>query len=127
MVRKLGKIEEVEEELRRKLEEIERRKQRLKELEEEERKLLDELSELGFPKGSIVAKYVKCGKDGCRKCPHGPYYYIVYREGGKVRWKYLGKVIDSMKAEKKEKAKVIFERLRQIQREKRELEKIDLS
>lgn len=127
MARKLGKIEEIEEELRRNLEEIERRKQRLKELEEEERKLLDELSSLGLPKGTIAVKYVKCGKDGCRKCPHGPYYYIVYREGGKVRWKYLGKAVDAMKAEKREKAKAILQRLKQIQREKRELEKIDLS
>lgn len=54
------KLEDLEAELRKKLEEIERRKQRLKELEEEEEKLLDELSKLGdFSEGSIVAKYVK--------------------------------------------------------------------
>jgi len=119
------KLERVEAELKRKLEEIERRKQRLKELEEEEQKLLDELSEIGgFSKGSIVAKYVKCGNERCKSCPHGPYYYIVYKEGGKTRWKYLGKVIDAMEAEKKKRAKAIVWRLRQIQKEKKKLEQI---
>ncbi len=116
------KLEELEAELRRKLEEIERRKQRLKELEEEERKLLEELSELGLPKGSIVAKYVKCGKDGCRKCPHGPYYYLVYKEGGKTKWKYIGKAVDALEVEKRKKAKTIVQRLKEIQKEKKKLE-----
>jgi len=121
------RLEDLEAELRRKLEEIERRKHRLKELEEEEERLLDELSKLGgFPRGSIVSKYVKCGKEGCKKCPHGPYYYLVYKEGGKTRWKYIGKAIDAMEAEKRKKAKAIVQRLRQIQREKRKLEQIDL-
>jgi hypothetical protein len=114
------KLEDLEAKLRRKLEEVERRKHRLRELEEEEERLLDELSKLGFPKGSIVARYVKCGKEGCRKCPHGPYYYLVWKEGGKTRWKYLGKVVD---VEKRKKAKA---RLKQIQREKKKLEQIDL-
>jgi len=120
------KLEDLEAELRRKLEEVERRKQRLKELEEEEKKLLDELSRLGFPKGTIVAKYVECGKEGCRKCPHGPYYYLVWKEGGKVKWKYLGKVVDAVEVEKRKKAKAIIQRLKEIQKEKKELEQIDL-
>ena len=118
------KLEDLEAELRRKLEEIERRKRRLKELEEEEKKLLDELSRLGFPKGTIVAKYVKCGNDRCRKCPHGPYYYLVYKEGGKVKWKYLGRV--AVEVEKRKKAKAIIQRLKEIQKEKKELEQVDL-
>jgi len=112
------RLEDVEAKLRKKLEEIERRKQRLKELEEEERKILEEL---GFSKGTVVAKWVKCGK-GCRKCPHGPYYYLVYKEGGKTRWKYLGKSEDS-KLQTKHRA--LKERLKEIQREKRMLEKVD--
>jgi len=121
------KLEDLEAELRRKLEEIERRKRRLKELEEEEKKLIDELSGLGFPRGTIVAKYVRCGKEGCRKCPHGPYYYLVYKEGGKTKWKYIGKVIDAMEKEKRNKAKAIIQRLKEIQKEKRMLETIELS
>jgi hypothetical protein len=33
---------------------------------------------------------VKCGKPGCTKCPHGPYWYAYFREGGKVRSRYIG-------------------------------------
>ncbi len=33
---------------------------------------------------------VRCGKPGCTKCPHGPYWYAYYREGGKVRSRYIG-------------------------------------
>jgi len=37
---------------------------------------------------------VRCGKPGCRKCAaegHGPYWYGYFREGGKVRKKYIGR------------------------------------
>ena len=119
-------IEDVEAELKRRIEELERLKKRLKELEEEEQRLLDELSELGLPRGSIVAKYVKCGKEGCRKCPHGPYYYLVWKEGGKTKWRYIGKVIDAMEAEKRKKAKIIIQKLGKIQKERKTLEKLGL-
>ena len=119
-------IEDVEAELRRRIEELKGLKKRLKELEEEERKLLDELSELGLPRRSIVAKYVKCGKEGCRKCPHGPYYYLVWKEGGKTKWKYIGKVVDAMEAEKRKKAKIIIQKIKEIQRERKMLEKLSL-
>ncbi len=33
---------------------------------------------------------VRCGKPGCTKCPHGPYWYAYYREGGKLRSRYVG-------------------------------------
>jgi len=34
---------------------------------------------------------VKCGKPGCTKCPHGPYWYAYYREGGRLRSRYIGR------------------------------------
>ena len=34
---------------------------------------------------------VKCGKRGCTRCPHGPYWYAYWRESGKLRSKYIGK------------------------------------
>ncbi|WP_243095662.1 hypothetical protein [Thermus thalpophilus] len=34
---------------------------------------------------------VPCGKEGCRRCPHGPYPYLRVKEGGRWRWRYLGK------------------------------------
>jgi hypothetical protein len=33
---------------------------------------------------------VFCGK-GCKGCPHGPYWYGYWKEGGKTRSKYIGK------------------------------------
>jgi len=42
-------------------------------------------------KGLVIIKAVMCGKK-CGKCPHGPYKYIVWKQDGKTRWKYIGKV-----------------------------------
>jgi len=40
---------------------------------------------------SYQAKYIKCKKESCSKCPHGPYVYAFWRQGKKVKSKYLGK------------------------------------
>ncbi len=37
------------------------------------------------------AKNIKCGKESCTTCPHGPYWYAVWSENGKRKTKYLGK------------------------------------
>jgi len=48
--------------------------------------------------GSVGKQYMFCGKATCvchqdpRK-KHGPYYYLSYKEGGKSRYKYLGKAV----------------------------------
>lgn len=34
---------------------------------------------------------VTCGKRGCRSCPHGPYWYAYYREGGTLHKRYIGR------------------------------------
>lgn len=34
---------------------------------------------------------VRCGKEGCRTCPHGPYWYAYYRDGDKLRSRYIGR------------------------------------
>jgi len=36
-------------------------------------------------------KPVKCGKESCNSCPHGPYWYAEWTEKGKRKTKYLGK------------------------------------
>lgn len=45
--------------------------------------------------GTVVIKKVTCGKDGC-KCQrgelHGPYKYIVRRQGDSLDWSYDGPV-----------------------------------
>jgi hypothetical protein len=34
---------------------------------------------------------VRCGRKGCTRCPHGPYWYAYWREAGRVRSRYIGK------------------------------------
>jgi len=35
---------------------------------------------------------INCGKACCRKCPHGPYWYVHWQDGeGTNRRKYIGK------------------------------------
>lgn len=36
-------------------------------------------------------KYVRCGKAGCRSCPHGPYWYRYRHADGKTYCEYVGK------------------------------------
>jgi len=44
--------------------------------------------------GSVTYRqeWVYCGKE-CKKCPHGPYWYCYWKEDGKTRTKYIGKVL----------------------------------
>lgn len=39
-------------------------------------------------------KSVKCGRQGCQKCPHPGYLYRYFKEDGKTRCEYLGKLED---------------------------------
>lgn len=34
---------------------------------------------------------VRCGKRTCTTCPHGPYWYGYWREGGRLRSRYVGR------------------------------------
>jgi len=47
--------------------------------------------------GTVVIKKVSCGKDNC-KCQsgelHGPYKYIVRRQGDSLSWEYKGAVTE---------------------------------
>ena len=43
---------------------------------------------------TIRVEYVKCGKDFCLKCEHGPYYYAYWRDeknDRKLKKKYIGR------------------------------------
>ncbi len=46
-----------------------------------------------LPNNATIRKeYVKCGKEFCLGCKHGPYYYAYWRdESRKLKKKYLGK------------------------------------
>jgi hypothetical protein len=43
------------------------------------------------PRVSYRQQQVRCGKEGCTRCPHGPYWYAFWREGGRSRSRYVGK------------------------------------
>src|SRR5512135_1620972 len=43
--------------------------------------------------GSLTFRYetVRCGKENCTKCPHGPYWYVYWKENGRTRSRYVGR------------------------------------
>jgi hypothetical protein len=45
----------------------------------------------GDPEVTYRLENVRCGKPNCRSCPHGPYWYAYYREGKKLRSRYIGR------------------------------------
>ena len=52
-----------------------------------------ELSDVpGVPTVSYRSQHVRCGK-GCAACPHGPYWYAFWKEGGRSRSQYIGGVL----------------------------------
>lgn len=46
------------------------------------------------PKVSLRQQMVRCGKSGCTKCPHGPYWYAYWTENGRRRSRYVGRLLD---------------------------------
>ncbi len=45
--------------------------------------------------GSLTFRYetVRCGKANCTRCPHGPYWYAYWKEGGRTRSRYVGRML----------------------------------
>ena len=51
-----------------------------------------ELAETLYKTPALVAHRVRCGKPGCRCAAgagHGPYHFLVWREGGRQRRRYV--------------------------------------
>ena len=44
------------------------------------------------PDVSLREQWVRCGKEACAKCPHGPYWYAFWSEDGRRRSRYVGKL-----------------------------------
>jgi len=44
-----------------------------------------------FGKVTFRQQMVRCGRAGCTRCPHGPYWYAYWREDGRLRSRYVGK------------------------------------
>jgi len=46
---------------------------------------------------TLRLEMVKCGKERCKKCGrgegHGPYWYLYFRKNGKLKSRYIGKII----------------------------------
>lgn len=53
----------------------------------------DPPAEADVGKVTFRQELVRCGKDGCRSCPHGPYWYAYWREDGRTRSRYVGKTL----------------------------------
>lgn len=45
----------------------------------------------GEPGVTYRLEHVKCGKPNCESCPHGPYWYAYYREGNRLKSRYIGR------------------------------------
>ncbi|MHB0937717.1 MAG: DUF6788 family protein [Armatimonadota bacterium] len=44
--------------------------------------------------GTLRARYIRCGKPNCRcavdlEARHGPYWYLVWRQGRRLRMRYI--------------------------------------
>jgi len=46
------------------------------------------------PEVKLRQQSVRCGKAGCTRCPHGPYWYAYWTEEGTRRSRYLGRLLD---------------------------------
>lgn len=54
----------------------------------------DDLREVpeGLPRNvTYRQETVRCGKDTCTTCPHGPYWYAYWKEGGRTKSRYIGR------------------------------------
>ncbi|MBW3577519.1 MAG: hypothetical protein KY462_07230 [Actinobacteria bacterium] len=51
----------------------------------------DETASAPTAKVTYRQEHVRCGKDRCRSCPHGPYWYAYWREDGRTRSQYIGR------------------------------------
>lgn len=45
------------------------------------------------PDVSLRKQMVRCGKSGCTRCPHGPYWYAYWTEAGRRRSRYVGRLL----------------------------------
>lgn len=80
----------------------EEQRQELREIDERLQEVLEE-RRAGRPStpaprpekqiGTITFRYetVRCGKENCSRCPHGPYWYAYWKERGRTRSRYIGR------------------------------------
>lgn len=80
--------------------------------------------------GTVISKYVRCGRPNCAMCSagfyHGPNLYYRYYEDGELKDKYLGKKIKDeyiYKTEVNKKYNAVMKEIRELETELRWLKK----
>jgi hypothetical protein len=75
-------------------------------------------------KGEVCSQLIRCSKPGCR-CQegqlHGPYYYRVWREAGRVKKIYIRSSELNAVREACEHYQTYFQRLRDLRKQREEL------
>ena len=86
-----------------------------------EMEMINSLSRKSMLPGSVIEKYVMCGKEGC-KCTrgelHGPFYYLTYKENKKTKMIFLKKDVSK-------RAKVLNENYRLWRKNRAQISKIN--
>lgn len=60
-------------------------------------------AEPGLPRTlSYRQEHVRCGKERCTSCPHGPYWYAYWKEDGRTRKRYIGRHLPGQTVEEVE-------------------------
>ena len=56
-------------------------------------KIQARIDKIGVPLLRVTFRLmmIRCSRHTCVRCPHGPYYYAYWREGKKVKSRYIGK------------------------------------
>jgi hypothetical protein len=70
----------------------------------------------------FYVKYVYCGKERCRSCPHGPYLYVSRREGSKVKSLYLGRADSGVLTKRDKIVAKVLELVDEYERSRKQLE-----
>ena len=87
-----------------------------------EMEMINSLSRKSMLPGSVVEKYIICGKEGC-KCKkgslHGPFYYLSYKESNKTKMIFL-------KANINKRAKILNDSYRQWRKNRAQIGKINM-
>ena len=87
-----------------------------------EMEMINSLSRKNMLYGSVVEKYIMCGKEGC-KCKkgelHGPFYYLSYKERNKTKMIFL-------KAGISKRAKILNGSYRQWRKNRAQIGKINM-
>lgn len=58
---------------------------------EPQKRRAGEIERVSIEGARYALRWQMCGKANCRSCPHGPYWYRVFRQGNREAYRYVGK------------------------------------